>query len=139
MVATHILDTIPKSIRIIRRISASSISGELTLQQLRILMLVHEGMNTTQIAFNMHISTAAVSKTVEALVQKKFITREAGDDRRCLKLTLTEKGDRIRKLVRKDVEKELEKHLKKLTKQEQDDLKKGLSVLSKLMDFANEK
>jgi DNA-binding MarR family transcriptional regulator len=139
MTAQKILDNIPIAIRTLRRLSASSLDKEVTFQQLRILILTHEGMGPTQIASTMLISTAAVSKMVDTLVRKKFLLREAGEDRRCLKLILTAKGNRIRKTVRRHVENELEINLKKLSKSEQAELESGLTVLSKLMELLNEK
>lgn len=139
MTAQKILDTIPIAIRTLRRLSASSLDKEVTFQQLRILILTHDGMGPTQIASSMLISTAAISKMVDTLVRKKFLIRGVGEDRRCVKLTLTPKGNKIRKIVRRHVENELEINLKKLSKLEQAELESGLTVLSKLMELVNEK
>lgn len=139
MLFKKILDTVPHSIRTLRRLFAGSLGGNITFQQFKTLVLTHEGMGATQIAQNDQISTAAVSKMVDALVKKGLLTREQGDDRRRQNLSLTPEGDRIRKSARKKVEVVLEKNLKKLTKKEQEDLSKGLIVLQKLMEHVNEK
>ncbi len=139
MLSKKILSSIPPAIRTIRRISASSLGSELTFHQFRVLNLIYEGMNQTQMSQNLQVSMAAVSKIVDLLVKKNLLKRETGEDRRCVKLKLTKEGEKLRNHVRIIVEKELEKHLKKLSSKEQTDLKKGLDVLDKLMGFLNEK
>lgn len=138
MLSKKILETIPYSIRTIRKL-AGSYSGDLTFQKFRILTLVHEGMGQTQISHTTQVSMAAVSKIVDSLVQLKLLVREQGEDRRSFKLKLTKEGEKIRKSVHEQVGRELDKNFKKLTKKEQDELNKGLLVLEKLMGLVNEK
>lgn len=139
MLSKKIISSIPPAIRTIRRISASSLGSEITFHQFRVLNLVFEGMNQTQMSQNLQVSMAAVSKIVDLLVKKDLLNREACEDRRCVKLSLTREGEKLRKHVRTSVQKELEKHFKKLTTKEQTDLNNGLDVLDKLMGFLNEK
>lgn len=138
MLSKKILETIPYSIRTIRRL-AGSYSGDLTFQKFRILTLVNEGMGQTQISQTTQVSMAAVSKIVESLVQLKLLVREQGEDRRSLKLKLTKEGEKVRKNIHEQIGRELDKNLKKLTKKEHEELKKGLLVLEKLMGLVNEK
>lgn len=139
MLSKKILESLPYSIRTIRKISASSLDSDLTFQQFRILTLVHEGMGQTQMSQNLQVSMAAISKIVDFLVKKKLVEREQGEDRRCFKLKLTKEGEKKRKVVHDQVASELDRNFKKLTKKEQTDLKNGLLVLDKLMDYVNEK
>jgi DNA-binding MarR family transcriptional regulator len=139
MLTSLIIDTLPLAIRTLRRLSAQALDNELSLQQLRILVLIHEGLTITQIAVATQVSTAAISKMVDSLVVKKFLIREEAIDRRSLKLTLTTKGQRTRKLVRAAVQRELEKSLKKLSTNEKEDLSRGLKALGKLMEHMHEK
>lgn len=139
MLSKKIFETIPFSIRTIRKIVAGSLQKDLTFQQFRILTLAHEGMGQTQMAQNMQVSMAAVSKIVDPLVKRELLIREQGTDRRCLKLKLTKEGARIRKTIHDQVVKEIDKSFKKLTKKEQSELMKGLFVLDKLMGLVNEK
>ncbi len=88
---------------------------------------------------NLQVSMAAISKMVDILVKRGFLIREPAVDRRCLTLKLSPEGLRIKKVVTGQVEKILDKKIKNLTKEEQNDLIKGLDVLNKLMGFVNEK
>lgn len=139
MLAKKILDYIPVSIRTIRRLFAQTIDTDLTFQQFRILYLVSDGMGATQMSHALNVSTAAISKIVEALLQKGYLTKEQGDDRRSQKLILTRLGDKTLKSSRKKVATELDKNIKKLSQKEQQELFRGLDVLHKLMEYVNEK
>jgi DNA-binding MarR family transcriptional regulator len=135
----HILTSIPYAVRALRRSCASSLAGELTFQQFRILMQVHEGMGQTQISQNLQVSVAAVSKLVDLLAKRDLVTRAPGEDRRSHRLTLTREGDKLRRSVHESVARELRRNLKKLTKSDLADLERGLAVLDKLMGLVNEK
>lgn len=139
MLSKKVLSSIPHSIRTIRRLAAGSLESDITFQQFRLLNLTYEGMSQTQMAQNNQVSMAAISKMVDALVKRGLLVREQCEDRRCLTLKLTPEGSRMRKVVTTQVEKQLDKNFKKLTKEEQNDLKKGLDVLDKLMGYVNEK
>lgn len=134
-----ILTSIPRAIRTIRRVSASELKDDLTFQQFRILNLVSEGMGQTQMAANVQVSMAAISKIVDLLVNRGLLKRETGEDRRCHNLILTAEGKKVLKTVKGQVEKKIEVHYKKLTEKEKSELEKGLKVLDKLIGFLNEK
>lgn len=138
MLSSRILETLPHSIRIIRKLVARSLTRDVTFQQFRILSLSHEGMGQTQMAQNLQVSTAAVSKVVDQLVRLKFLKKTPGEDRRCTELSLTKEGERIRKRVRNEVEHKIENQFNKLTRSEQKDLLRGLEVLHKLMGHVDE-
>ena len=138
MMSAQILSSIPKAIRSLRRISAGSLKNDMTFQQFRILTLVDEGMGQTQMAQNLQVSPAAISKIVDILVKKDLLVRETGEDRRCLNLKLSSKGEKLRSCIRNEVIKKLDLHLKMLTKKEQADLKRGLEVLDKFIGSLNE-
>ncbi len=139
MLTDLIFSSIPFAVRTLRRSCASSLAGEITFQQFRVLSQVHEGMGQTQISQNLQISVAAVSKFVDLLVKRELVKRAPGEDRRSHRLTLTREGDKLRRTVHDAVARELQRNLKKLNKQELSDLEQGLSVLDKLMGLVNEK
>jgi DNA-binding MarR family transcriptional regulator len=139
MLSSRILEILPQSMRILRKLVARCLHGDVTFQQFRILSLTHEGMGQTQMAQTLQVSMAAVSKIVDQLVGAKLIHRVPGEDRRTTFLTLTKEGEKIRKGVRALVENEIESSFKKLTKKEQTELLRGLQVLAKLMGTVNEK
>lgn len=133
MLSQDILRTIPQFIRVIRRLSTDQLDGAITLQHLRILILVSEGMGQSQMAETLQISLPAISKMVNGLVQRKLILTTPGVDRRCLKLKLTTKGKTTLNAVRREVEKEMTEALKNLSTSQCLELEKGLKVLDKLM------
>jgi DNA-binding MarR family transcriptional regulator len=138
MLSSRILETLPQSIRIVRKLVARCLLGDVTFQQFRVLSLTYEGMGQTQMAQTLQVSRAAVSKVVDQLVRERLLQRVPGEDRRTIHLTLTREGEKIRKGIRAVVENEIERSFKKLTKKEQTELLKGLEVLDKLMGSVNE-
>jgi DNA-binding MarR family transcriptional regulator len=138
MLTDLILTSIPLAVRTLRRSCASSLGGEITFQQFRVLSQVYEGMGQTQISQNLQVSVAAVSKLVDLLVKRELVKRDPGEDRRSHRLTLTREGEKLRRKVHDAVARELQRNVKKLSKQELSDLKRGLSVLDKLMGYVNE-
>jgi DNA-binding MarR family transcriptional regulator len=133
MLSEKLLDTIPCSIRTIRKLYAESLDGALTLQQIRVLTLISEGQGLTQIADTLQVSLAAVSKMVSSLSKKKIIMSKEGLDRRTQILTLTPQGknslDKIKKMVRS----KLDIGINDLTNDESAQLMKGLAILEVLM------
>lgn len=133
MLSSLLLKSIPHSMRRIRRLSSGVLDGSITFEHLRTLFQINEGLNQTQIAELFGISLPAVSKMVQNLEEKGLINRQPGEDRRCLRLSLTSKGSKILKTVTTHNEKMLEVGIKELSEKEKEDLRKGLHVLDKLM------
>ena len=73
MLSEKLLDTIPYSIRTIRKLISEGLDGTFTLQQIRVLTLISEGQGLTQIADTLEVSLAAVSKMVSSLSKKKIL------------------------------------------------------------------
>lgn len=132
MLSAKLIESIPKSIRILRKFSSQSLSGSLTFQQFRVLNLVKEGQGQTQIAETVQVSLAATSKMINSLIKKNFITRKAGEDRRTQILKLTPKGKSTLDKVHKHVMKKLDVGLEDLSSTEKGQLLQGLTVLDKL-------
>ncbi|WP_159499676.1 MarR family transcriptional regulator [Microbacterium sp. 18062] len=85
-----------------RRLSGSRLEPflgvELTLHQLRIVLLVATGTATTgrEVAECLHVSASAVSSSVDKLVELGYLSRDASDpDRRVKHLSVTTAGTRI--------------------------------------------
>jgi DNA-binding MarR family transcriptional regulator len=133
MLSDKILETIPPSIRIIRRFSTEAVGGALTLQQLRMLNLIREGQGQTQMSETLEVSLAAISKMITCLSNKKLISRKAGDDRRTLIISLTSKGKQVLDKVSEYVKQRMDIQIKELSKEEREELLKGLKVLDKLV------
>jgi DNA-binding MarR family transcriptional regulator len=78
--------------------SLASISDDVTLAQLRVLVLIDErGPQTMgQIATNLAVSPSTVTRVCDRLVEKKLARRQPSEhDRRALHLTLTPKSRRL--------------------------------------------
>lgn len=133
MLSEKLLDTLPYSIRTIRKLYSESLDGALTLQQIRVLTLISEGHGLTQIADTLQVSLAAVSKMVSSLSKKKIIMRKEGVDRRTHVLTLTPQGKSSLEKIKKMVRAKLDVGISDLSKEESAQLIKGLSILEVLM------
>jgi DNA-binding MarR family transcriptional regulator len=133
MLSEKLLDTLPYSIRTIRKLYSESLDGALTLQQIRVLTLISEGQGLTQIADTLQVSLAAVSKMVSSLSKKKIIISKEGVDRRTHVLTLTPQGKSSLEKIKKMVRAKLDVGINDLSKEESDQLIKGLSILEVLM------
>ena len=133
MLSEKLLDTLPYSIRTIRKLYSESLDGALTLQQIRVLTLISEGQGLTQIADTLQVSLAAVSKMVSSLSKKKIIMRKEGVDRRTHVLTLTPQGKSSLEKIKKMVRAKLDVGISDLSKEESAQLIKGLSILEVLM------
>lgn len=138
MLAKEILRIIPRSIRIIRKLSSSSLDRSINLQHLRILVLVKEGQSQTQMAETLQVSLPAISKMINGSALKDLIERTPGEDGRCLRLKLTTLGKKKLNLVLKEVESKIEPVIKDLTVTERKHLEQGLLVLEKVMNKVNE-
>ncbi len=138
MLSKKILETLPHSIRVIRKLSTESLGGALTLQQMRVLNRVSEGMGQTEIAENLQVSLAAISKMINCLTKKKFIQSKEGLDRRTHVLTLTPKGRQTLDKITKYVSSKLDIGITILSKDEKDQLMKGLGVIEVLMKKVEE-
>jgi MarR family multiple antibiotic resistance transcriptional regulator len=96
IVATRLLDLLPRLLGEIRREIAAQEPGELTLAQFRILCQLQEdpSSNNKSLASNTGVSVAATSRMVDGLVERGFVARnrDTKDKRQC-SLRLTEAGE----------------------------------------------
>ncbi|MFL5782981.1 MAG: MarR family winged helix-turn-helix transcriptional regulator [Bacteriovoracaceae bacterium] len=138
MPARKLIESIPRSIRVLRKLTVSALDGSLTLHQTRVLYLIKEGLGQSQIADSLQVSAAAVCKLMHQLSDKGFITMSPGKDRRERELILTKEGSRVLAAVNKQLEKKINKGLEALSDTEMKDLEKGLVVLDKLMSQIKE-
>lgn len=138
MLAEKLLETIPRSIRILRKFSALGVGGALSFQQLRILNLINEGQGQTEIAETLQVTMAATSKVINSLHEQKLITRKSGKDRRTQILTLTPKGKQLLTKVGTFVRTKLDVGIQDLSRTEREELLKGLMILDKLMQKVKE-
>jgi DNA-binding MarR family transcriptional regulator len=133
MLSRKVLESIPQSIRTIRKLTVSALGGSLTLHQSRVLFLIKEGFGQAQIAEFTQVSPAAVCKLMHQLSEKGLIKMSPGQDRRARHIELTMDGKKNLKAVMGQVEKKINKGLQTLSAVERDDLMKGLQILDKLI------
>lgn len=138
MLSKKLLESLPQSMRVIRKLSTESLSGTLTLQQMLVLIRINEGMGKTGLAESLQVSLAAISKMIASLTKHKIVQSKAGLDRRTHILTLTPKGKQTLEKITKYVSAKLDVGLADLTKDEKDQLMKGLVVLDQLMKKVKE-
>lgn len=128
-----ILQVIPSSVLAIRRLSLACLEGSISIHNLRILFVVKEGLSQSQMASVLQVSDAAVSKSVATLVRKKLLQKKAGKDKRSYKVMLTPEGKRLLKEAHEQVENALVESLRKFSKEEQEQMLKGILILDELM------
>jgi DNA-binding MarR family transcriptional regulator len=138
MLAQSLLTSLPRSIRVLRRLSRESLAKGVTFGQLRLLFLVKEGLGTTQMAEALQVSVAAISKMINLLEQKKFLIKAPALDRRAVELKLTAQGNKILKMVSLQVEERLNRGLGELTQAEKKELARGILLLDRLMELMHD-
>lgn len=132
--AKELIATIPPAMWWMRNEMRTMAEPELTVPQFRILANIFRGLtNVCQIARHHGVSQPAMSKMVEALVQRGLIIKTVGaEDRRVVKLSLSPHGLKLYETVKKQTQQKLEQSLKSLNSREKQDLAKGLQVLKQL-------
>jgi len=92
-----VMDNIPLLMRLLRTKFREKRTGDLSLVQFRTLACVdaNQGASLSEVAGSIGLGLPSMSKLVEALVNRKLLTRDMhGKDRRRICLTLTAKGKR---------------------------------------------
>jgi DNA-binding MarR family transcriptional regulator len=138
MLSQEIITALPLFSRTLRRMASEVVKESLTLEQLRVLALIKEGHIQTEISKILSVSMPATSKMIEILVQKKLLTRNVGEDRRCHKLVLTKKGLDLWNKVRKSLSGKVEKALENFSLQDKKRLQECLPVIEQLNHLLNE-
>jgi DNA-binding MarR family transcriptional regulator len=105
----------------------------ITVGQFHILRYIRRGNNTVgQLANIRQISRSAVSQSVELLVEKGYVCRqERSEDRRYVRLELTDKGTELLNIVYAENHKWIMNKLSSLTPEELNCMLKGLEPMKK--------
>src|SRR5689334_17538104 len=79
------------------KLLAEAVGSELTFSQLKLLKLISETDCRTvgDVASFFGVSNAAASKAVDRLVRRMLLRRNEGEDRRSIRLSLTDPGRRL--------------------------------------------
>jgi DNA-binding MarR family transcriptional regulator len=107
---------------------------EITGGQFHILRRIHKGHNSvSQLADVRHTSRATISRTVDDLVRKGYISRTQNtQDRRHIRLALTEKGDQLVDAIFSNVRDWMETRLAICDTSELNTIIAGLDILKKV-------
>lgn len=126
-----IFRVIPNFMSNVRCYIKSASEPELGFVQFRILANIERGIDTARHIADLHgVSQAAISKTVEALVNDGLLVRKQNkNDRRCVKLILTTKGKKAVKEIKSDASMAFESTLNLLSKKEKVELISALECL----------
>jgi DNA-binding MarR family transcriptional regulator len=131
MLARDVLRTVPRSIRVIRRLASEKLDGEFSLNHMRILALINDGGGPSEMTMALQVSPPAISRMLQCLEAKGLIKRSQAKDRRFALLALTFKGRKALSKVNTAVEEMINNSLDELSTSERRELTKGLSILEK--------
>lgn len=82
----------------------------------------------------MGLSASRGSRIIDRLTKKGFVKGEAvPDDRRSLKISMTDKGNELKSLISEKMEECENNILDKLSKQQREDVRSALEMLSEIM------
>jgi DNA-binding MarR family transcriptional regulator len=110
---------------------------ELTVPQLRALSIVanRPGCTMGELATSLGIRINAATGVADRLVQHELLEREADpDDRRLVRLRLTESGRRAREACRRERRQRVKEALRHLSAAEQDQIATALLLLHRALD-----
>lgn len=116
---------------LIRSYIKSESEADLSFPKFRILARVNKGIcKGSDLAEGLCVSSAAISKLVDALVNDKYISREAcSTDRRITYLKITTKGKRKFEKVRSAASLRFQENLETLNESETTQLMDALSIV----------
>jgi DNA-binding MarR family transcriptional regulator len=129
--ARKILDVIPQSMARIRTEMRAASPADLSVPQYRILGSIYRGRNLAgAIAKHQGVSQPAMSKMIEALVEKSLIRRDTqSKDRRQVPLLLTDEGEALFLKIRRSAQQEIGRRTVKLNARDRKELLQGLRLL----------
>lgn len=105
--------------------------------QTNILMFINENneKSMSEISLITGLEKSSFTRSVDCLVENKFITRtSAENDRRKIKLSLTNKGVRTANLIKRDFDRYLESLISDFSEKEKKEFFESLDAISKYMN-----
>jgi DNA-binding MarR family transcriptional regulator len=129
------IDVIPRTMRSIRNELRNDVRNELTVAQFRVLGYIgrHEQSSNRELAEHIGVKPPVMSRLVETLVKKGFISRaSASEDRRQVILKLSPRGKKRYEASRQAAREKFAVRFATLGRQQRDSLAKGLAVLEEI-------
>jgi MarR family transcriptional regulator for hemolysin len=130
--ARELLEVIPIVMREIRSEMRSRRSPDLTVPQFRALSFVNRnaGSSLLEVANHLGLTPPSTSRLVDGLIYRNMMTREDHpDDRRRVKLTITNLGEKILEASRQDALTYLTKKLSSINVEDREAIVKAMNVL----------
>ncbi|HIA54570.1 MAG TPA: MarR family transcriptional regulator [Candidatus Melainabacteria bacterium] len=133
----EILESIPVVMHYIRKGIRRELGDKASVPQIRALSFIRRNPSTTltTVSEYLAVSNATTSSIVDRLVKKGLVTRsEDPNERRCLQLTLTQKGQEEYKVVEELAISELTKVLMRLPDDQVKQIQAGLRILKEALE-----
>jgi DNA-binding MarR family transcriptional regulator len=130
-ISTLMVEIIPRTMREIRRHSSFK-EASLSLVQFRVLARLWHGTYTNkELADEIDLSVAAMSRLISGLVRRELLVRtENPENRREMRISLTEQGRRMFQDIRGTTCSRLNERLQVLSPAEISDLHRALMLIS---------
>lgn len=127
----YLLEKTNKVIRRYSQVRFSEAGIELTVDQWLVLKKISDSERITQIELANAIfkDRASITRILDLLLEKKFVRKESGSDKRAYELTLTAAGEKFMEqalTIVKDVRK---KGIETMSEKEQDQLRQSLQKI----------
>ena len=130
--AHQLLEVIPVVMREIRSEMRSRRSPDLTIPQFRTLSFVNRnvGSSLLEVANHLGLTPPSTSRIVDGLIYRKMMTREDHpNDRRRVKLTVTQVGEQILQASRQDALTYLSAKLNNINADDRGAIVKAMNIL----------
>jgi MarR family 2-MHQ and catechol resistance regulon transcriptional repressor len=136
--AALLLEVLPKAMQALRQDLRSN-RNELTLAQFRVLANIWRGgMTNRDLADDLGLSVAAMSRVVQGLNKLGYVSRlENPADRREYFIQITRKGTVVFKEIRQKTKDKVDRQISILTAAEKQSLYDGLLIIAKALTFTN--
>jgi DNA-binding MarR family transcriptional regulator len=130
--AGQLMDTVPLIMRTLRNQLRLWRPEEFSIPQFRVLAFLrdHGGATLSDVANHIGLMRPTMSKMIENLVKRQWVVRESSaQDRRCIKLRLTENGLEAIDQARRNTRECLAESIRRLDPREQETIIRAMQLL----------
>ena len=131
-VAREVLDVAPAIVRAIRTEMRQHRGADLSVPQFRTLAFLQRqpGASLSDVAEHLGLTLPTMSKMVDSLVARKFVTREThSTDRRCIRLAVTARGQASWLAARQSTQAQLARQLADLSDAQRSTVAQAMEIL----------
>jgi len=139
--AHEVLDVVPLAMRLIRKKLREHGAQLLSVPQFRTLLFIssNRGASLSEVADHIGLTLPSMSALVDGLVTRNFVTRRTRpEDRRCVDLTLTERGETTLRSARNATQDYLKLRFSSLPESERGTILKGMKILRRVLSERTE-